>query len=209
MPMIDVYHPEGAFTPEAQARLGEALTALLLKMEGAPDNPVSRTISWAFFHPLPAGAIFVGGKPAADKIYKIVFSVPQGTAKLHGPATLDQRDALVKAATALVLAAEGSEPRPPIRRASGRSCTKCRRRPGAAKAGLSASATSRPSSPRPRRRRRANWPPPEPDRRPPDGAGGGSAYFFKRIAMKPPVVRPRWTNSSSASRPCAFACATA
>jgi len=112
MPMIDIYHPESAFTPEAQARLGEALTALLLKMEGAPDNPVSRTISWAFFHPLPAGAIFVGGKPAADKIYKIVFSVPQGTAKLHGPATLDQRDALVKAATALVLEAEGSEPTP-------------------------------------------------------------------------------------------------
>lgn len=112
MPMIDIHHPQAAFTPEAQARLGKALTALLLKMEGAPDNPVSRTISWAFFHPLPTGAIFVGGKPAAAHIYKIVFSVPQGTAKLHGPATLDQRDALVKAATALVLEAEGSEPTP-------------------------------------------------------------------------------------------------
>lgn len=112
MPMIDVYHPQHAFTLDAQARLGEALTALLLEMEGAPDNPVSRGISWAFFHPLPAGHIFVGGKPAADNIYKIVFSVPEGTVKLHGPRTLDQRDALVKAATRLVLEAEGAEQTP-------------------------------------------------------------------------------------------------
>jgi phenylpyruvate tautomerase PptA (4-oxalocrotonate tautomerase family) len=31
MPMIDLYHPEGSFTPQAQAKLVNDLTALLLE----------------------------------------------------------------------------------------------------------------------------------------------------------------------------------
>lgn len=108
MPMIDLYHPENAFTPDARAVLVEELTALLLEMEGAPDNPVSRTISWMFLHPLPPHGFNVGGKTATVPIYKVVFSVPQGTVKLHGPRTLPQRDALVKRATAAILKAEGA-----------------------------------------------------------------------------------------------------
>jgi len=108
MPMIDLYHPENAFTPQAQAALVEELTALLLEMEGAPDNPVSRTISWMFLHPLPPQSFNIGGKTAPVPIYKVVFSVPQGTVKLHGPRTLPQRDALVKRATTAILKAEGA-----------------------------------------------------------------------------------------------------
>lgn len=108
MPMIDLYHPEDAFTPDARAALVEELTALLLEMEGAPDNPVSRTISWMFLHPLPRASFNIGGKTAPVPIYKVVFSVPQGTLKLHGPRTLPQRDTLVKRATAAILKAEGA-----------------------------------------------------------------------------------------------------
>ena len=108
MPMIDLYHPDNAFSPQAQAVLVEELTALLLEMEGAPDNPVSRTISWMFLHPLPRQSFNIGGKTATAPIYKVVFSVPQGTVKLHGPRTLPQRDALVKRATAAILKAEGA-----------------------------------------------------------------------------------------------------
>jgi hypothetical protein len=41
MPMIDLYHQEGSFTPETQAVLVNDLTALLLEMEGA-HYPIAR-----------------------------------------------------------------------------------------------------------------------------------------------------------------------
>lgn len=107
MPMIDVYHTEGAFTDEAKAALVEGLSALLLDMEGAPDNDMSRSLSWVFLHEMPAGSVFIAGRPAADHRYKLIFSVPEGTPKLHGPMARPRRAEMYEAATQLVLAAEG------------------------------------------------------------------------------------------------------
>lgn len=107
MPMIDLYHQEGCFTPEARANLVEQLTTLLLEMEGALDNRMSRAISWVFVHTLPAGAINTGGKPSPDFKYKCVFSVPEGTRGLHGPMSAPRRAEMFERATALILKAEG------------------------------------------------------------------------------------------------------
>lgn len=109
MPMIDLYHQEGSFTPEAQAQLVEDLTTLLLEMEGALDNAMSRAISWAFVHTLPPGAINTAGKPNQDFKYKCVFSVPEGTRGLHGPMSAPRRAEMFERATALILKAEGAD----------------------------------------------------------------------------------------------------
>ena len=107
MPMIDLYHQEGSFTPEARATLVGELTTLLLEMEGALDNPMSRAISWVFVHALPAGAINTGGRPSPDFKYKCIFSVPEGTRGLHGPMSAPRRAEMFERATALILKAEG------------------------------------------------------------------------------------------------------
>jgi phenylpyruvate tautomerase PptA (4-oxalocrotonate tautomerase family) len=112
MPMIDLYHQEGSFTPQAQATLVAELTALLLEMEGAIDNLSSRAISWCFLHALPKGAINTGGQPSPDFKYKCVFSVPEGTRGLHGPLSAPRRRELVERATRLILKAEGVEDTP-------------------------------------------------------------------------------------------------
>jgi phenylpyruvate tautomerase PptA (4-oxalocrotonate tautomerase family) len=112
MPMIDLYHQEGSFTPEAQAVLINELTALLLEMEGATDNLSSRAMSWCFLHALPTGAINTGGRPSPDFKYKCVFSVPEGTRGLHGPMSAPRRAEMVERATRLILKAEGVEDTP-------------------------------------------------------------------------------------------------
>jgi phenylpyruvate tautomerase PptA (4-oxalocrotonate tautomerase family) len=112
MPMIDLYHQEGSFSPEAQAVLVNALTALLLEMEGATDNMAARAMSWCFLHALPTGAINTGGQPATDFKYKCVFSVPEGTRGLHGPMSAPRRAEMVERATRLILKAEGMEDTP-------------------------------------------------------------------------------------------------
>lgn len=112
MPMIDIYHQEGSFTPHAKATIVAELTALLLEMEGAVDNMASRAMSWCFLHSMPAGAINVGGRPSPDFKYKCVFSVPEGTRGLHGPLNVPRRAQLFERATRLILKAEGVEDTP-------------------------------------------------------------------------------------------------
>ncbi len=112
MPMIDLYHQEGSFTPEAQGALVNKLTALLLEMESATDNMSSRAISWCFIHTLPKGAINTAGQPSPDFKYKCVFGVPEGTRGLHGPMSVQRRAELVERATRLILEAEGVEDTP-------------------------------------------------------------------------------------------------
>lgn len=112
MPMIDLYHQEGSFTPEAQALLVNELTTLLLKMEGAEDNLSSRAISWCFLHALPKGAINTAGSVSPDFKYKCVFSVPEGTRGLHGPMSAPRRAEMAERATRLILKAEGVEDTP-------------------------------------------------------------------------------------------------
>jgi phenylpyruvate tautomerase PptA (4-oxalocrotonate tautomerase family) len=105
VPMLDVYVPEGALRPDAEATLLGRLTEILIRHEGFdPTDPVTRAVSWAFLH-RPA-AVHVGGLPAEEPRYKVVVTVPEGQ--------LDRsaRESVVAEVTEAVLdAEEGARPR--------------------------------------------------------------------------------------------------
>lgn len=110
MPMFDLTLPEGALEPEARERAVQRLSAALLRHEGAPeDSPLIRGMAWGFVHELPAGAISVGGLPAARPVYRVMLTVPEGTL-LHGPGPVGttSRRNLVREVTEILLEAEGT-----------------------------------------------------------------------------------------------------
>jgi phenylpyruvate tautomerase PptA (4-oxalocrotonate tautomerase family) len=75
--MLDVYVPDGALQPEAEAALINRLTDILIRHDGLdPTNPVARSASWVFLH-RPA-AVYVAGVRAEAPFYKVVASVAEG-----------------------------------------------------------------------------------------------------------------------------------
>jgi len=87
MPMIDALVPENALTPEAETRLLEEITDILLRAEGyEPDNEIARSVSYLFLH-RPA-AVLVGGAPSASPRYRIITSAPEGQYTDEARATL-------------------------------------------------------------------------------------------------------------------------
>ncbi|MFF8774277.1 hypothetical protein [Kitasatospora sp. NPDC015120] len=77
MPMLDVYIPDGALQPDAEAELLNRITEILIRYEGFdPADPVTRSVSWVFLH-RPV-AVHVGGARADAPRYKVVPSVPEG-----------------------------------------------------------------------------------------------------------------------------------
>lgn len=109
MPMIDLTMIEGALDDDAKATLVEGLTAALIELEGAPDNEYVRAITWCFVDERPRVAINVAGAAASEPIYRIELTVPEGAPGVHGPLMEPRRTELVRRATELVLAAEGTE----------------------------------------------------------------------------------------------------
>jgi phenylpyruvate tautomerase PptA (4-oxalocrotonate tautomerase family) len=76
MPMIDVYAPKDALSPDAEQALTDRLTTLLIGWEGFdPADERMRAVSWAFVH---HPDVYVGGAPAIAPRYKVVISVPEG-----------------------------------------------------------------------------------------------------------------------------------
>ena len=63
MPLIHVYHPTGALTPERKAALAEKLTHVVIEIEGGPgvDGPRARAIAWVMFHEVAADSWAIGG----------------------------------------------------------------------------------------------------------------------------------------------------
>lgn len=110
MPMLDVYIPDGALQPGAEAALLNRITEILIRHEGFdPADPVTRSVSWVFLH-RPA-AVYVGGSPADAPRYKVVASVPEG--QLDGKA----RAGVIAEVTEAILDAEnGAWPRDAGRR---------------------------------------------------------------------------------------------
>jgi phenylpyruvate tautomerase PptA (4-oxalocrotonate tautomerase family) len=99
VPMLDVFVPEGALLPDAEAAMLGRITDILISHEGFdPTDPVTRAVSWAFLH--RTAAVYVGGAPARAPRYKVVATVPEGQ--------LDRsaRDAVVAEVTEAVLDAE-------------------------------------------------------------------------------------------------------
>ncbi|WP_176039700.1 tautomerase family protein [Burkholderia stabilis] len=100
MPMIDVYIPDGALAPPAEAQLMNELTDTLIRHEGLdPDNPRVRDVTWIFVH-RPA-AVYRAGAVAPAPIYRIVPTVPEGQY------TDAARAGLIADVTAAVARAEG------------------------------------------------------------------------------------------------------
>ena len=99
MPMIDALWPEDALTAEAEARLVNELTDILIAAEGYdPSNPIARAVTVLHLH-RPA-AVFVGGERSEASRYRIIPSAPEGQY------TDESRRALVKAVTQAVARAE-------------------------------------------------------------------------------------------------------
>ncbi|HVY43621.1 MAG TPA: Tautomerase enzyme [Hyphomicrobiaceae bacterium] len=100
MPMIDAFIPEGALTPEAEARLLKQLTDILLRAEGFdPSNEIAQSVSVIFVH-RPA-AVYVGGVQKTLPRYRIIPSVPEGQY------SDESRKMLVKEVTEAFVQAEG------------------------------------------------------------------------------------------------------
>ena len=110
MPMIDLTYPQGALGAEERKEAVEKLTAALLRNEGAADNEQTRAMSWTVVHELPAHALNVGDAPVERPVYRIAITVPAGTLlQGPGPVGTESRRRLVREATEIVLAAEGTE----------------------------------------------------------------------------------------------------
>jgi phenylpyruvate tautomerase PptA (4-oxalocrotonate tautomerase family) len=107
--MLDVYIPEDALTPTAEAALMNTITEILIRHEGFdPNDALTRSVSWVFLH-RPV-AVFVGGQLAEAPHYKVVPSVPEGQLGADLPA------AIIGDITEAILDAEnGRWPRDPGR----------------------------------------------------------------------------------------------
>lgn len=105
MPMLDVYIPDGALQPVAEAALLNRITEILVRHEGFdPADPVTRSVSWLWLH-RPAG-VYVGGALADAPRYKVVPSVPEGQLDEH------KRASVIAEVTEAILDAEnGAWPR--------------------------------------------------------------------------------------------------
>jgi phenylpyruvate tautomerase PptA (4-oxalocrotonate tautomerase family) len=99
MPMIDAFIPEAALTADAEARLFEQLTELLVRLEGfAPDNERARAATWIF---LQRPKVFRAGAAPAEPRYRFILTVPEGQYND------DNAAAVVKEVTEAVARAEG------------------------------------------------------------------------------------------------------
>jgi phenylpyruvate tautomerase PptA (4-oxalocrotonate tautomerase family) len=98
MPLIDLTLSEGSISPDDRAKLAEELVTVVLRAERAPDTDFFRSVTWAFTHELPEGAVAAGG---AEPVFRAVFTVPEG-------ALSDRRkQELVSEATKAISAAAG------------------------------------------------------------------------------------------------------
>ena len=76
MPMIDVFVPENALTPQAEKALFREITDLVVKHEiGDPTNERGQNAAWIFIH---RPQVFVAGTPATSPRYRFIVSVPEG-----------------------------------------------------------------------------------------------------------------------------------
>lgn len=109
MPMMDLSYPEGALSPEGRADVVEKLTHALLRNEGATTNRQTLGMSWVYVHELPDWAVNVGGHSAVRPIYRLMVTVPRGTLlEGPGPVGLTSKRNLIREATEIILAGEGT-----------------------------------------------------------------------------------------------------
>jgi phenylpyruvate tautomerase PptA (4-oxalocrotonate tautomerase family) len=99
MPMIDAFIPEGALSPDAEARLIKEITDTLLGYEGIdPSNQRAQAVSVVFLH---RPEVYVAGAAAETPRYRFIASVPEGQYDDEA------RAGVVRDMTAAVARAEG------------------------------------------------------------------------------------------------------
>jgi phenylpyruvate tautomerase PptA (4-oxalocrotonate tautomerase family) len=98
MPLIELSLPTGALEPSTRDALVADLTTLVLAYQHAPDNEITRSISWAY---VDERALYVGGHPADTPHVRVKLTIPQFA--------LDEehKEHLVDALTARVVEALG------------------------------------------------------------------------------------------------------
>lgn len=84
MPLITVDYPKGAFTQPEQDALAEAMTQVILQIEGGADTPEGRSIAWVKFNEIDTDGWYIGGhrdgafEGAAGK-FLVELNVPEGS----------------------------------------------------------------------------------------------------------------------------------
>ena len=84
MPVITIDYPEGKFPPEQRDQLAEAMTQIILQIEGGADTPEGRSIAWVKFNEIESHDWYIGGdsgsafEGAAGK-FLVELNVPEGS----------------------------------------------------------------------------------------------------------------------------------
>lgn len=99
MPMIELTVPAGVIDGPGRAALHKALTATLLRWEGAPDTAFFRAQAWCRISEAPEGTF--GSAEDGDPRFRVDVTVPQGALSER------RRAGLVDEATRKVLEAAG------------------------------------------------------------------------------------------------------
>jgi phenylpyruvate tautomerase PptA (4-oxalocrotonate tautomerase family) len=76
MPLIEVTLPKGLLAAKERAALADELAGAVLKAEGAPDTPKSRSLTWVFVHEAPEGAWVVKGAGPEGPRVLVRITVP-------------------------------------------------------------------------------------------------------------------------------------
>jgi phenylpyruvate tautomerase PptA (4-oxalocrotonate tautomerase family) len=102
MPQIEFTLPRGALSGDAIDSLMGEMTTTLLRYEGAPDNDVSKEISWGYVHEVDR--VYNGGAPLGDRParYRVDLTVPEGAL------TPEHKNEIVGEITRLILDADGA-----------------------------------------------------------------------------------------------------
>lgn len=64
MPFVEVFVPKGALSSAQEAAIQSRLVAEVMEVEGAPDTPQARSISWLVLHEMDVWS--VGGRPVGS-----------------------------------------------------------------------------------------------------------------------------------------------
>lgn len=84
MPVITIDYPKGKFSPAQRDELAEAMTQVILQIEGGADTPQGRSIAWVKFNEIDKTDWYIGGdngtgfEGAAGKFF-VELNVPEGS----------------------------------------------------------------------------------------------------------------------------------
>jgi phenylpyruvate tautomerase PptA (4-oxalocrotonate tautomerase family) len=80
MPFVEVFVPKGALSGTQREAIKQRLVAEVMDVEGAPDTPEARSISWLVMHEMDAWSI--GGRPVGSEEaprFVVRIAVPAGS----------------------------------------------------------------------------------------------------------------------------------